>query len=901
MTKKIYGGMDVKNNLTTQGNRTVQSIDGTALFDSNGNMLLDGYTQQEINEIAGVLPLSHYGTHNYIPAGVSGDFVGASENPNYRRVKNFIEDDGTFVALRSGSNGSTIGLYYSYLTDILNKTNISAASVNTNKQYSPGFIPSGRKAISCVSTDDKVVCGRVTLENSETVDNSLFYTSIMNGTLDDSQHIGFMINSSTVLPDGGELIFCMRLNDGSILYFGLISDSTHFELSLIQVVFNQIAGTFTSSRITGFNGSVFYSMTNTNNIKIAGTRVSSSTSTQPYLLTDPAVVASEPFMVAYDVFAAQDTSGSIRVRINGDCYIATTTNSIRPRHGFSFVFNPTSKVVALDSGYAPSGAAPMVCTVTSGVPTVTGNVITTDEFYIHQNTGNIGCAYYYTNLNTAICVYTRNLQITPNIQICRYNTNITPYQMQNFKQYTANIESVQNGLLIQSFGSIIGSYITGTELLTNTSTKQLSSQADGNIANSYAIHGSAPTFEFQSVVLGTVNGYQPTVQRAEIPNNNSYKMFMTTVDGSTVTANGGIFVQGVRESTALTYNEQGVGSGNISVDATALLSFKNSEVAKMTFTTISPTASKDCTLYVPRQSDIPAFAIISTVSTSLQYVYRFVEVSVNTRSGNITTITFNRLVKEDVRNSSHYANAQGSITNSSTGITIYNGGTFYFVAGADPMVRQTIGNDLGYYFRGIVDKSTSQFTRLDVDYTYTSYTSSMQPFSFPGQGFGILQQQDLACKMVFRSYGTTIADYDAWTVVGSPINLVSQDVAEGFIVYFTEPTPVMLSGKSFTLPVTSIDLTTVTTSPANKTFYVYVQMVQGIARYTISESVIAETGTTAYNLFWIGTIQTNAIQITNINVLKRSRLDIFGESLTASGSSFPVSYGTPAGTGTINW
>lgn len=903
MTKRIYGGYDVGKNATALGNRTVQSIDGAATFDDNGNMNWDGYTTQEINEIVGVVPLSHYGTHNYLPAGVSGDFVGASENSLYRRVKHFIERDGTYVALRSGTNGSSVGLYYSYMSDILNRDVLNGVSRNTNKQYQPGYIPAGYTPVSCVSTDSNVVCGQLQVNSTGSVYTS-FYTSLMNGTLDDTQHSGFLIPSSTVLPDGGELIYCMLGTDGYIYYFGALVSDTRFDFSVVRVLFNPTAGTYTSERLTGFNGSIFYPMTSNNNLRVAGAVRNTNIAAEPYVLYDAGLLAVNPYMVSIDVVALQDSStGNIRVRVNGDCYSASTSGAnVRPQHGFSFVFNPTTKNVSIDSGYVTPGTAPMTINLVSNAPVASGNVITTDSFYTHLGSVNIGTTYNYTTLNTVISVYTPNLQLPPMISVCRYNVNTTPYQMLNFKQYSNNIESIRNGQMFDSFGSIIGTYVTSPELLSATSTKQISTQSDGSFANSYAVHGTNPTFSFGSIEYGTMNGYQPTTNRGQLALDNTKRMFISTVSGSTVTANGGIFVQGIRESTALSYDSLGNGSGTFTVDSTQLLNLKNSEFAKMTSISFSPGTTKDCTLYVPQQSDLPAFAILNGVNTDLQYVYRIIEVNVSSRTGNISTISFKRLVSEGVMNATFNPSGTGYISNGSVGITIYDGGSFYFVGGADPITRNTIGNSLGFHFRGIVDKATSQFTRMVIDSTFTSYTNGNQPFALPGQGFGIVQQVDLNCKQGFFSYGTTIADFDAWTAkVSVPINVVSQDVAQGFIVYFTEETPVMLSGKSFTLPITTIDLTSITASPANKTFYVYVQMIQGVAQYTISQSVIAETGTTAYNLFWIGTITTNANQISSINVIKRSRLDIFGESLEAAGSSFPVSYGTPAGTGTINW
>lgn len=902
MTKRLYGGLDVTHNATAGGNRTVQSVDG-ALFDATGNMDLDGYTSQELREIIDVLPLSHYGTHNYLPAGVSGDFLGASENASYRRVKNTLEDDGTFVALRSGTNGSVYGLYYSYIPDLLNKTTISGSSVNSNRQYQPGYIPSTHKPVSAFSSDNGVVVGAL-IDNSTGALSTNFYTSIMNGTLDDTQHAGFLIPSNTVLPDGGDIVFCMLGTDGYIYYFGIITASNTYSISVVRVLFNQGAGTFTSERISGFNGTIFYPMTASANIRVAGAMTGTTLASEPYMLyPSSGIVNINPYMVSFDLFAIQDSStGNIRIRMNGDAYCATTSDNARPQHGFSFIMNPTTKAVSIDSGYATAGNAPLRITLTGQTPVPAGNVITTDLLYNHLGLRNFGAAYNYTNLNTVICVTTPNLQRPPQIQVCTYNINVTPYQMLNFKAITSNLPAQKSGLMYESYGSIIGSFITGVELLTNTSTRQYSAQPNGSNQNSYAIHGSTPTFPFNSISFGSINGYEPTVDRSALSNAIANQIIISTVNGSTVTANGGVFIQGVRESTALSYNATMVGTGTFSVNSTAFANLKTSEFAKIA-EPMSSTASKDCTLYIPQQTDIPAFALFSTVSPTLGYVYRFIEVNVSARSGVVNTVTFKRLVAEGTNAGANMqTSAQGTVTASSTGVTIYNGGTFYFVGGADPFVRNTIGDSLSYYFRGIVDKATVAFTRFDMDSSYTSYTSLVQPFALPNQGFGVARLADQNCKMVFWPRGTTIADYDAWVdTTTTPLNIVSQDVAQGFVVYFTEDTPVLLSGKSFNLPVSSIDLTTITPNPANKTFYVYVRMVQGVAQYDISESVIAETGTTAYNLFWIGTITTNSTQISAIDIKKRSRLDIFGESLEAAGSSFPVSYGMPSSSGTINW
>jgi hypothetical protein len=125
--------------------------------------------------------------------------------------------------------------------------------------------------------------------------------------------------------------------------------------------------------------------------------------------------------------------------------------------------------------------------------------------------------------------------------------------------------------------------------------------------------------------------------------------------------------------------------------------------------------------------------------------------------------------------------------------------------------------------------------------------------------------------------------------------------SSGYTVQFNDETDVLLSGKVFTLPQTNINLTTIKPNPANTTYYVYITLEQGLAKYLISEDVISESGSSAYNIFWIGILFTNITTIGGININARKRLDVFSPAYNSAGSSFPVSNGLPTQNGTINW
>lgn len=119
----------------------------------------------------------------------------------------------------------------------------------------------------------------------------------------------------------------------------------------------------------------------------------------------------------------------------------------------------------------------------------------------------------------------------------------------------------------------------------------------------------------------------------------------------------------------------------------------------------------------------------------------------------------------------------------------------------------------------------------------------------------------------------------------------------GYNITFNEVTPAFISGQYFELPVTTINLTTVIANPANTKFYVYLKLLYGSPGYTISTSELVENETTMF----IGTIQTDASQISSTNITKVSKFDNYRPSTTIIGGAFPVSTGNPLDTGTISW
>ena len=117
------------------------------------------------------------------------------------------------------------------------------------------------------------------------------------------------------------------------------------------------------------------------------------------------------------------------------------------------------------------------------------------------------------------------------------------------------------------------------------------------------------------------------------------------------------------------------------------------------------------------------------------------------------------------------------------------------------------------------------------------------------------------------------SEFDNWSI-GSVAKssyrvLTSQEVAQGWVLYFTEETSVVLNGRFYKLPPQNFNLLTLTATPANRTFYVHVQVVNGEAKYLVSLTKQADSAT----LLYLGRVVTGANTITSIDVRKASRLE----------------------------
>lgn len=145
---------------------------------------------------------------------------------------------------------------------------------------------------------------------------------------------------------------------------------------------------------------------------------------------------------------------------------------------------------------------------------------------------------------------------------------------------------------------------------------------------------------------------------------------------------------------------------------------------------------------------------------------------------------------------------------------------------------------------------------------------------------------------VTNDYPLLRSQWNQWKSINAPaLANIYQKNPKGFILHFLLPEPVIINGESHWMERTSIDLSTITPSPQNKTFFVYVGIFQGDqARYLLSLTRLSES----HVAMWIGTVETDNVGISRINIDKVSRIEEYRLSSEPIGSAIPFAPGYPS-------
>lgn len=145
------------------------------------------------------IPLSFYGDREYLPPSVTGSFESSVNWTPYGMMTMFLEDNGTLMMLRTGSDGASSGVYYSYLRNATAVSNEAFADpVMTNAEYRPSYFPTGQKAGAVLFGNKDILIG-VMVSSVNTAAILGYFISLTNGTYDMTKHTGIVIPANGFL------------------------------------------------------------------------------------------------------------------------------------------------------------------------------------------------------------------------------------------------------------------------------------------------------------------------------------------------------------------------------------------------------------------------------------------------------------------------------------------------------------------------------------------------------------------------------------------------------------------------------------------------------------------------------------------------------------------------------
>lgn len=914
MSYKVIGSYDIKGKLNVQGKTPGVSVSTKGSgnvyeADENGHVEIPIPQQSDIDVVFENLPLSQYGSLNDVPVGVDGTFDGGSTMPFYSHMPVLMEEDGTVAFLRPGSNGSTINYYYTYLSS----PNTSTVPVTSIKKYYNG---NSRRIVFFDSYAKDVLI-------YQDIDNKRIYVSLTNGTLDNTFHQQAYFDVS-LIPH--HIMSAVKVN--SYIYIMALYNSTYnkdepirnegmnindpFQFLVYRIPVSQIqSGTITTvEQVTGNTGNTMYNEVNSSgNIRIANLWASSVSSSSTSFFKFPS--GTNIYPITYSIIgAAKSYFDGTNIIFSFFTNCAGTNNNGRydTTYGLTVTYNVSTKTYSTDLSATPVtliGASTGVLTWNNPY-SVTSAI--TYGFGAYNSDGN-SSSWFITDNGDQYAVKEKyvgeDYYIVTKCKISNYSTQAEAYKVRN-RQLTLESHS----FVYSDFASRVGDQLIGgspikSDRIFFTGTGTYDGKTYTKYYRGIADIGTTRNYTYKSIERGTITGYAPQVFRVPFGDTNEplMKCKLSFCDtANTIQSYGTVFLENTFLSAGYQFNPNTlVYDRTIKIENSTLVNLKNSIFTNLGLPV--PPYSTIGLYYSPRNDYCKSIACVTT-QNGPNAGGRIIMATVDCvlTSNTVTSAILNSVIYNTFLDYIQSIPSTDEMK-AHSGLSCVKYPDFTYISFSHLSSIVTPGDSNEFTACGIVN-SNGSITNLTVSSSY--HVAGIAPYNreysyIPNLGFGyyLYGNTDSGTKLIFRNCGNTLAQFNSNIVpgTGTDVVILAQDVTEGFVLYFTERTPLFMNGKYYELPVSTIDLNTITENPGNLKYYIYVQIVNDVAQYKATFTQIAESET---NMF-IGTIQTDGTKISSLNINKTSRFGNFRPSEAKIGSAFPVSTGNPLDPGTISW
>lgn len=884
----------------------ISTTDNSIVYTANtaGHVDLPIPTSSDIDYVFNQFPLSQYGAINNNAVGVAGTFDGGSTPAYYSAMPVLLEEDGTLVYLRPGTNGSTINYYYTYI----NNPSVSMQSYTTINKYYNG----SSKNILFSASDTK------TALLYEEIGNNTVHAVLTNGTMKKASHKEATF-ARTLIPHYmvyalviGNYYYIVTLDSNTININNPIVLSVDinspFQFGLYRIPVSQInSGTIsTVERVSGISGSTMYgdAVTSQNYLRVADKWASTNDTSDKSFIKFPAGLGIAPFTYSiYGNVRAIYDGTNLRVSFCVNCYATNSTLRSDTRYDFTITYN-------MSTGVYTTNLTPTPVSCTGGN---TGAITWTNPYF--TNASNIwGNSTEYSDAmagtlyitQSGIQYFIREKYVLRDVyQVCRSKINnfTTIADAYTFRGRSVTLQ--ESTIVNQDFASRVGDQMLSCSPI--SSTRVIFSGTGSYNGNYYTKYdkgvadiGSTRTYSYNSYTRGTITGYAPQAFRTPLNVQNQVFSGVSLCDASgNVQFYGTSFTEGRNltvgyklDANTLTFDK------TFSITNSTLVGLKNSILTNLG---LSPQDSRIGLYYCPDSTYCKSVAIIVTSNGNNNGGNKIVAtVDTTANSTQILTATLNTVVYNVVDSAIQNVSLNDEM-NRHAGLSCVKYSDFTYIAFSSLVNFGVPGDSREESYCGVVSGNTIASFIASRSYHAAISTNAREYGYIPNYGFGyfVFENTDNSTKLIFKQCGNTLAQFNANMASGTGTDTVilAQDVPQGFYIYFTEVTPLFMSGQYFDIPISVVSLDEVTASPANKSYFIYIQLVLGTPRYVASLTEIPESATTMF----IGTATTDGTKVSALNIKKVSRFDVYRPSLTQIGSAFPVSSGNPAQTGSIGW
>lgn len=797
-----------------------------------------------------VIDITQYGGNHWLPVPVQGSYEGSGHYQSARQMSGFVEEDGKCIIYRNGYDLVTQGIFYAYATFLSDGSMVDYVATAT--KYHPAKLPEDWSVLYCLRSSRDGMYVRVQDDAGEQRGAVVLYNNSGNG---ENHSIALMPNgmeiTETIPFIYNNFVYVVGTWVGNghgikhTLYRAPISDFDSFGVANFQVV-NMTGRDFFGNEKTGAP------------LKLVAGDWSDDPNAEVICIRKDDRYSINPRWNNIGLAVAVK-GNQLRIFAKMGSYESSSFDSSRSNWSYSVVINLDTNRLTID----PGRTLPYTFNKRGSY---TGDALVGNSQSMGSaNHGNVGAGELTDGKYVA--VWQTYNESTPSIRAQTFDA------VDYFESLRADTRSIagigSSRSLTGNFGSIVGVMQRHISILPNN---YLHTYSGWNLCK------YVPGYTFAN----GMEGFGPHVDRTYDGDWRKYRHNVYYTDGGNVEGAYGGILHLANLSSWTTMDKAHNTSGTISTTADHLNALSQALESVFAQDANGDTLEGvDVVVYVLPDTRVPPMwtavgrfkKVSDGASRSINRVGTLEDVP---RSGSIGNFRVKDVLGygDGVGRYASYGSPRDYLPNS--GLLIDE---------QSKKMIMVLNTNCAYYYTSHVRSFL-----VEIDYSGSESTAAMKHntamYSYRATGMMITREYGLVVPIQHNSFtavtarhiGKKSADWEKYYAskdyYKDNVVLHTSQVAEGWVVYFTQEVQFFINSTRFLIPETGLDLSTLFPSTyKSNTFYIYASVEGGTAKYVIKEQYETDSSTEIY----IGYCRTTDEKIVDLQVNRATRMGDFRE------------------------